>query len=312
MIIGLLWIIFSDKALHILVSDKDLIHKIEVYKGWFFVITTGILLYLLIKAELKRRNKILKELQKSKFKAEESDKLKTAFLSNLSHYLRTPMNSILGFVDLLQNRNLDEVKQQKFLILINEQSNHLLSFINNIIEISKLQGGQSEINIKEFSLNELLRKLQVRYQTEIEYLKKGELLQLKGMYNPDDIILRTDPGKLEYIFTNLLNNAIKFTKQGTINFGYKNIQQKLTFFVSDTGCGIIPEKQELIINTFMHSDPDLNKENIGTGLGLAITSGLVKVLLGKLWIEKSDESGTEFQFTIALNYDLEKKTENGL
>lgn len=310
-VIGLLWIKYSDVVLLKLVKDNEQYYRIQIYKGWFFVIVTGFLLYLLISKELKRRNKILKELQNSKNKAEESDKLKTAFLSNLSHYLRTPMNSILGFVDLLQNRNLDQTKQEKFLSIINEQSNHLLLFINNIIEISKLQGKQTTVNIKEFLLNDLLSKLEIRYQTEIEYLNKKNLIQLNLVNSFPDQTIKNDASKIEYIFTNLLNNAIKFTSKGRIDFGYKATSQGNVFFVKDSGCGIDPEKHKLITETFMHADPELNQENIGSGLGLAITNGLVKLLDGHLWIEKSDSTGTEIRFSIPLNYDL-KNIENGL
>ncbi len=310
-VVGLIWIKYSDRALHMLVTSNEQFYRLEVYKGWFFVLVTGFLLYLLIRKELMRRNKILKELRDSKIKAEESDKLKTAFLSNLSHYLRTPMNSILGFVDLLQNRNIDHVKQEKFLSIINEQSNHLLLFINNIIEISKLQGKQTTVNVREFHLNDLLTKLQIRYQTEIEYLNKKHLLQLNLVNTFPETILKNDPSKVEYIFTNLLNNAIKFTTKGSIDFGYKPAEGGNVFFVKDTGCGIDPEKHQLITQTFMHADPELNQENIGTGLGLAITNGLVKLLNGHLWVEKSDATGTEFRFSIPLNYDF-KKIENGL
>jgi signal transduction histidine kinase len=296
--LGALWILFSDKMLHSIVSDPIKRFEIEVYKGWFFVAVTGIMLFFLIKAEMKKRNLILQELRTAKLKAEESDKLKTAFLANVSHYLRTPMNSILGFVDLLQNRNLDPKKQEVFLSIINEQSNHLLLFINNIIEISKLQGGQTIVNITEFSLNELMRKMQLRYQAELDYMKKIDQIQLKGVYERNDTLLKNDAEKLEYILTNLITNAIKFTKKGEIQFGYRTHSNDTEFFVIDTGSGIPAEKQELITKTFMLSDPEINKENIGVGLGLAITNGLVKLLNGRLWLVKSDSSGSEFRFVI--------------
>lgn len=295
------WILFSNKILLTISSDINEINRFELLKGFFFVIVTGILLYLLIHHELRRRNNILKELQESKKQAEESDRLKSAFLSNISHYLRTPMNSILGFVDLLQNRNLDEQKQQRFLSIVNEQSNHLLQFINNIIEISKLQGGQVGVTISEFSMNELLRKLQIRYQTELELYKKKNSVQLKGIYLEKDVVLRNDQEKIEYILTNLLSNAVKFTKEGEVTFGYTLKQDMVEFYVKDTGIGIPPEKQGLITKTFMLSDPDVNQENIGIGLGLSITNGLVNLLHGRLWLEKSDHLGTEFRFVVPIN-----------
>lgn len=301
--IGALWISFSDKILHTLVTDAEQAKTIEVFKGFVYVAITGFLLYVLIRKEFKRRNKILLELNEAKLKAEESDRLKTAFLANMSHYLRTPMNSILGFVDILKRRNLDDEKREKFLTIINEQSNHLLQFIDNIIEISKLQEGQTKVNIEEFSLNNLIRKIQLRYQTEIDHLEKGKKIKLTGSVLNEDMIMHNDSEKIEYIFTNLLSNSIKFTKQGEINFGYTVKNGWINFFVFDTGIGIPAEKQELITKTFMLSEPELNQENIGIGLGLAITKGLVKLLNGKLWLESSNNKGSKFCFSVPANYD---------
>jgi len=302
-VLGALWILFSDKVLHAFVVEIDKANRLEIYKGWFFVAITGILLYLLINKELYRRTGILRELEKAIAKSEESDKLKTAFLNNISHYLRTPMNSILGFVDLLKNRNLDDEKREKFLSIVNEQSNHLLQFINSIIEISKIQEGQIKLNIKEFSLNALLRKIQFRYQTEIEFAKKNNSLKITGSYSTD-IILKNDVEIIEYILTNLLSNSVKFSTTGEIRFGYQTNKNEIEFFVLDTGCGIPFDKQELITKTFMLSDSNVNIENVGVGLGLAITSGFVKLLKGRLWLEKSNANGTEFRFTIPKNLEI--------
>lgn len=301
--IGALWISFSDRILYSVVTDLEQAKKIEVFKGFLYVAITGILLYTLIRKELKRRNKILLELKEAKQKAEESDKLKTAFLANMSHYLRTPMNSILGFVDILKRRNLDEEKREKFLTIINEQSNHLLQFIDNIIEISKLQEGQTKVNTQDFSLNTLLKKIRLRYQTEIEHSDKAAKIELTCSLLSDDVIMYSDPDKIEYIFTNLLSNSIKFTKQGEIRFGYKVKDKDVEFFVFDTGIGIPTEKQELITQTFMLSDPELNQANTGIGLGLAITKGLVKLLNGELWLDNSSNKGTKFCFSIPARHD---------
>ncbi|NJK98497.1 MAG: HAMP domain-containing histidine kinase [Bacteroidales bacterium] len=189
-------------------------------------------------------------------------------------------------------------KEKKFLSIVNEQSSHLLQFIGNIIEISKLQEGQTQLNISNFSLNELMKKVQKRYQTELEYLKKDRLVQLRGKFPEHDVWMGTDPEKLEYILTNLLSNAIKFTGAGEIVFGYEVKQQMIEYYVIDTGMGIAAEKQELITKTFMLSDPDISNENSGIGLGLALTSGFVKLLNGRLWIEYSNPHGTKICFRI--------------
>lgn len=297
-VVGALWIVFSGKALHAFVQDSHVEFQIEIYKGWFYVAITGVLLYLLIRSDTHNRNKVLQELKQAKSKAEESDRLKSAFLSNLSHYLRTPMNSILGFVDLLKDRNLDEEKREKFLSIINEQSNHLLQFIGNIIEISKLQEGQLSVTRQEFSLKDLIEKIRSRFQTEIDYHQKNNDLTLIAEIPAIDNRLNNDAEKIEYIITNLLSNALKFTKTGEIKFGYTLGDNSVEFFVSDTGCGIQPEKQKLITQTFMLSNPDVHEENNGIGLGLAITTGLVKLLEGKLWLAYSNFTGTKFCFAL--------------
>lgn len=300
-VLGALWILFSGKALHALVQDPQVEFQNEIYKGLFYVAITGLLLYILIHKDTQKRNKVLYELKQAKLKAEESDRLKSAFLANLSHYLRTPMNSILGFVDLLKDRNLNEIKRDKFLSVINEQSNYLLQFIGNIIEIAKLQEGQLTIIRQEFLLNNLIEKIRSRYQTEIDYQQKSNSLTLITEIPASDFTLNSDAEKIEYIFTNLLSNALKFTNSGEIRFGYTLRNNSVEFFVSDTGCGIQPAKQALITQTFMLSNPDIHEENIGIGLGLAITSGLVKLLEGKLWLAYSNPKGTKFCFAIPLN-----------
>lgn len=292
---------FSTKILHSFVTDLEVINRIEIYKGWFYVAVTGLLLYILINKEFKKRNKILRKLERAIIKAEESDRLKSAFLSNMSHYLRTPMNSILGFVDLLKNRNLDEEKRMKFLSIVNEQSNYLLHFIDNIIEISKLQEGQTQVNINNFVLNDLMRKIRMRYQTELEIAGKNKLVKLTGTFPENDITMNSDVEKIEYILTHLLSNSLKFTAKGEIEFGYELNQNKVVFYVFDTGCGIAPEKQKLITRTFMLSDPDVNKENIGIGFGLALSNGYVKLLKGRLWLDTSILQGTRFYISLPLD-----------
>lgn len=298
--LGILWILYSNKALHSFVSDSERMNELEVYKGWMYVAITGLLLYILIHKEFIKRNAILRELENAKKKAEESDRLKSAFLANMSHYLRTPMNSILGFVDLLKKRNLNEEKRQRFLNIVNEQSDHLLQFIDNIIEISRLQEGQTVIEIKEFLLSNLTNRINERYLTELE-CGKGKSINLIYTQHNDNTWMTNDPQKIEFILTNLLSNALKFTEAGAIEFGYELKKGWVEFYVTDSGCGIPKEKQELITKTFMLSDPDVNQQNIGIGLGLAITNGFVKLLKGRLWLEYSSSQGSQFRFVVPVN-----------
>lgn len=299
-IIGALWILFSDKMLLYVTNDPQQISIISIYKGWFYVLITGILLFYLIRREIKKQNRLVEDLITANKKALESERLKSAFLSNLSHYIRTPMNSILGFAELIQSRNVDESKRERFLNLINEKSHHLLQTINNIVEISKIQEGQVETKQKLFSINNLFDKLILIYEPELA--KKGSqavLIKNIALNATEDEVLG-DFDKLYHILSNLLSNAVNFTKQGTIELGvtFNNDNNIYTFYVKDTGTGISAEKQKKLFVNFMQAHSDIQSASEGSGLGLFLSSKLANLLGGNLWLEHSDEHGSLFCFSL--------------
>jgi PAS domain S-box-containing protein len=246
------------------------------------------------------RKKSEHELTQAKEKAEESDKLKTAFLASMSHEIRTPMNHIIGFLELLKDTELNQIEREEFLHIVRASGNNLLRIIDDIIDIAKIETQQLEIDNEEVPLNKFLEDLLYTYQDLISVEDKPDLtvkLKIPEQAVLSDII--TDPQRLQQILSNLLANAIKFTSKGTIIFGYNLMpNNRLKFFVSDTGIGIPKEKQELIFQRFRQLDYGYTRAYGGTGLGLAISKGLIEMLGGEIWVESEENKGSTFFFTI--------------
>jgi signal transduction histidine kinase len=297
-VIGSAWILFSDEIVFRMIKDQKLLIKLSTFKGWFYVVVTAIMFFFLIKREISKRNKIYYDLLVANQKATESDRLKTAFLANLSHYIRTPMNSILGFSELLKQRNLDEEKRLRFLNVINEKSNLLLHTMNNIIEMSKIQEGQIQLTNTEFSINELLKDLTLSYSIELKKRNSNTILHYSlALENGSDRIT-TDFDKVHLIFSNLLSNAINFTEKGEIEIGYFPETDGILFFVRDTGSGVSEKKRPNLFSSFMNNGGDIQEIGEGTGLGLPLSSNMAKLLGGKLWLDYTGTKGSRFCFNI--------------
>lgn len=234
----------------------------------------------------------------AKEKAEEADRLKSAFLANMSHEIRTPLNGILGFAQLLENEDLKPEDKKKYIEVINISGNRLLSVINDILEISKLEVGQLKIYPETFKINKLLTTLFEIFKQNAE-LKGIEIVYLpEGLH---DIEIFSDENRISQILTNLIQNAIKFTDKGNVTFGYTTDNSFIKFFVHDTGIGIRKEKQKIIFDRFRQSEEFISKKYGGTGLGLSISQGLVKLLGGQMFLESEPGKGAKFSFTIPLN-----------
>ncbi|MFZ4706954.1 MAG: PAS domain S-box protein [Bacteroidales bacterium] len=246
------------------------------------------------------RKKTDHELTHSKEKAEESDKLKTAFLASMSHEIRTPMNHIIGFLELLKDTELNQIEREEFLHIIRSSGNNLLRLIDDIIDFAKIETQQLEIENVAVSLNKFLEDMLFTHQDLITVDEKHNLtIQLKIPEKDASAEIITDPQRLQQILTNLLSNAIKFTNNGYIVFGYiLKSNNRLQFFVSDTGIGIPKAKQELIFQRFRQLDYGYTRSYGGTGLGLAISKGLIEMLGGEIWVESEEGKGSTFFFTI--------------
>ena len=248
------------------------------------------------------------ELRNAKEKAEESDRLKSAFLANMSHEIRTPMNGILGFADLLKKPDLSGENQRKYISIIEKSGKRMLNIINDIVDISKIEAGLMEFNMKETNVNEQIEYTYTFFKPESE--AKGIKLSLKNSLPAAEATIKTDREKLYAILTNLVKNAIKYTKEGAIEFGYNLKKDKeaaeLEFYVKDTGIGIMKDRQDAVFERFIQADIYDKMAHQGGGLGLAITKSYVEMLGGKIWIESEEGKGSTFYFT--LPYSIKRTT----
>ncbi len=266
--------------------------------------------------ELHRYNleKIVQErtaqLEIAKNKAEESDRLKSAFLANMSHEIRTPMNAIVGFTNLLKNEDITKDEKGEFIQEITTNSNTLLQLIDDIINIAKIEAGLLEIHKKYFDINTLLLETHNFFtqKKNSEYGKEIDLIL--NIENPEkELSIFSDPVRIRQVLSNLLDNAIKFTDNGHVEFGYKLEKESdvsiLKFFVKDTGIGLSKEHKTLIFERFRKIETDRNKLYRGTGLGLVISKNIAKQLGGKLYVESEINIGSTFHFTLPIEDDLQ-------
>ncbi len=249
-----------------------------------------------LQESLQRIQKINNELEEAKEKAEESDRLKSAFLANVSHEIRTPMNGILGFANLLKETKLPSDKYLQYISIIEESGNRMLGTIDDLIDISRIEAGQVEVNLTATNVNEQTEYLYYFFKPEAD--KKNIRLTFKNSLTADEAIVQTDKEKLNAILTNLLKNAIKYTRLGSIEFGYSLKADLLEFFVEDTGIGIPKDRHKAIFDRFVQGDLSLTRPYEGAGLGLAITKVFVEILGGEIWLESVEGEGSTFYFTI--------------
>ncbi len=236
------------------------------------------------------------ELIAAKEKAEENDRLKTAFLHNVSHEIRTPMNAIIGFSTLLIEPDLSEPERNQYADIILQSSNQLLSIINDIVDIANVETGQVKIHLREMNLNSSLNSLAKQFNYD-EKRNKIPVTLSAGLPDEEAIII-TDSTKLIQVLTNLVNNSVKFTREGQIDFGYIRRDGLLEFFVKDTGIGIPSDHIGKIFDRFYQVERAVSRQYGGTGLGLSICRAYVELLEGKIKVESEPGKGTLFVFTI--------------
>lgn len=236
------------------------------------------------------------ELIVAKGKAEESDNLKTAFLENMSHEIRTPLNGILGFAEFLKDPDLDKDQVEKYIGIIDASSKQLLTIINDILDISKIKADQITIKNTDVNITELLEELLEQNKEQAELKRLGLILNPRHL--DKNIVTLTDSAKLHQVFSNLINNAIKFTSEGIVEFGLDIQDHTLSFYVKDSGIGIAPEDQDLIFKPFSKVENSAARKYGGNGLGLAISKALVEKLGGTISLSSSINKGSTFTFTI--------------
>ncbi len=247
---------------------------------------------------IRKITEINRQLEEARIKAEESDRLKSAFLANMSHEIRTPMNGILGFADLLRNPSLSGEKQDQYLQVIQSSGERMLNIINDLVDISKIEAGQVQLNPETFKCGELFSTLFEFFRPEAE--KRG--LQLSYTANAcADEQLTTDRMRLNQVLSNLIKNAMKFTVAGSVEFGCEASDKDYLFFVKDTGIGIRPEFLETIFERFRQADHQEMKTEEGSGLGLSISKAFIEMMGGRIWVESTHGEGSVFYFTLPGN-----------
>jgi len=257
-----------------------------------------------------------KELQFAKEKAEESDKLKTAFLANMSHEIRTPMNAIIGFSELLNDPELTNPNREEFIKLISDNSRSLLSLIEDIIDVAKIEAEQLKVINSTCQVNQILDELKEQFTAELMKSPEKDIkIRILKDNNDERFGILTDPLRFKQILNNLIGNAIKFTDRGNVEIGYELKDDKtIQFFIKDTGIGLSPEKMNVIFERFRQAEESSTKEYGGTGLGLTISRRLVELLGGHIWVESIIHEGSTFYFTLPLkisNGDQRIKTFEG-
>lgn len=238
-------------------------------------------------------------LVKAKEKAEESDRLKSAFLANTSHEILTPMNAIIGFAALLKSKKLSEERKNSFIDIINSKSKQLLQIISDIIDISKIEAGHIKIINKNFSLNVLTGQLVLFLDTLKEREKKLLRISVKNCLSDKESWIYSDKVRIEQILTNFLSNAYKFTEKGRIELGYTiEHNQSIVFYVRDTGIGINEHELKIIFDRFRQVSGSFSRIYGGVGLGLSISKGIAEKLGGEIWVESEINKGSTFYLRI--------------
>lgn len=284
-----------------------------------FALITGVLLViilLLLSLNRLKKRKLISErlyaeqlneqnaqLEEAKEKADESNRLKSAFLANMSHEIRTPMNGIVGFAKLLKLRpDLPQKKVNQYVDIITGNSRILLNLINDIIDISKIEANQLEIKSAPCDINKLLYDLYLLYSSEKNRIKKADLeMRFNVPFEYSQMVVLTDVDRLRQVLMNLLSNALKFTEKGRIEFGYNLKNDKLYFYVEDTGIGVRSELVDIIFDRFRQADETSSRAYGGSGLGLAICKGIVSNMGGSIGVKSDGATGSHFWFTLPFN-----------
>lgn len=285
LLLGGLWIAFSDTFFHTIIDDEDVLVVVQMVKGWIYVLVTGVLFYIIL------RRHIMK-LRQAEQKAIESDRLKSAFLANISHEVRTPMNGILGFLDMLKDPDLSTETKRDYIELLERSGYRLITVMTDILDISAIQSETVNPEKRTTDIIQIFEESADFYKSDLE--TKGLKLNFIKPYGDSPLLIETDEKLLKKIICKLLGNSIKFSDKGEIDIGYEINAGLLTIYVRDNGIGIQKEKLEAIFNKFEQADTRLSSPYQGAGLGLSIAKAYVHILGGDIWAESEPERGSSF------------------
>jgi signal transduction histidine kinase len=281
--------------------------EVEALGGFYMVSCTpvfdenGKLLHVIhIATNITKIKETENELIEAKEKAEESNRLKTAFLANLSHEIRTPMNAILGFTDLLKVPDLPSEKRDDFINIIHKSGNYLLSVITDIVEVAKIDSKQISVNYTEIDINKFAREI---YDSMLINLPKDKTISfLLEMSNiREGTIISTDTLKLKQIILNIITNAFKYSLEGEVIFKYNlTPENNLEIIISDTGIGIPKKYHEVIFERFRQVEVENKMLQQGSGLGLSICKAYADLLGGTISVESETDKGSTFKVLIPI------------
>jgi PAS domain S-box-containing protein len=261
--------------------------------------------YVAIKEDITERKNTELELLRAKEKAEESDRLKTAFLANMSHEIRTPLNAIIGFTEMLRTDTLEPELREEYFAIINQSSQALLKLIDDIIDVAKIEAGHIRIIPHKVDITGLLNELYTIIQRDLSVNGKDVVARLTVPWDKE-FMISIDSFRLKQVMLNILNNAVKFTDQGEIEFGYRlKGKDTIEFFVRDTGIGIPADQHKVIFERFRQADGSSTRKYGGTGLGLWVSRNLVELMGGTIRVLSEPGRGATFLVKLPLDKDAE-------
>jgi len=243
------------------------------------------------------------KLVRAREKAEEADRLKSAFLANMSHEIRTPLSGIVGLLQIIESQDLSSEQRQELFNMLNISCSHLMNLIDDIIDMSRIEAQQLIMYPVPVQLNTLMNELRIFFENYLKSINKGHIkmiLNESGFI--DNCVACIDPKRLRQVLNNLIGNAVKFTENGHIRFGYRqSAPGQLEFVVEDTGIGLPVNQQEIIFERFRQSEIGNSRQYGGAGLGLSISRSLVQMMGGTMWVKSTEGEGSTFYFTISID-----------
>lgn len=275
--------------------------RYETIKTFFTDVNGDVKGIIGISHDVTLHHQMLEDLNIAKEKAEVSARLKTAFLANMSHEIRTPLNAIIGFSNLLvYDDEIDQEEKETYNRMIAQSGDSLANLINDIVDMAKIESGQIDIEKETFSVNQMLEDFFVLYKEQAAKREDG----LQIIYEPDteckELSLFNDQFRVKQVMVNLLNNALKFTENGSVTFGYKVDTANCSFYVRDTGIGITDESLKVIFDVFTQVDGTYSRKYGGVGLGLSISKRLINIMGGDIRVDSIPGEGSTFTFTLPL------------
>jgi signal transduction histidine kinase len=289
LLVGAACILFSDYVMGLILQNPQAEAVWQANKGLVLIVLSALYFYIFLKRNLDK-------MEETERKALESDRMKTAFIGNLSHEIRIPMNSIIGFSKMIRDPSLEKEQQEECAKVIEESGRRLLNIINDLMAFSRQETGQMTVSVSESDIIRPMVDLFDSLCTQAELKGIGFVLDIPS--GTENLIVRTDHNKLLYILRQLLQNAMKYTEDGSIALGFTKAERHLHFFVKDTGIGIPGKKLKSIFDPFIQVDQSITKSDEGVGLGLTIASAYTDMLGGKIWANSKMGEGTTFNVTI--------------